>query len=97
LGPLAIALIGTSFDREKNDITWDCWKPILHDNSIEPSSGIFLKDLLEDDRVKKIEIKDKINHLPSLVLTNKWDECFSIDYFYLPTLNKIAGHAKKLN
>jgi hypothetical protein len=35
-------------------ITFDCWKPILHDISDEPSNGKYLKDVASDSRIKKV-------------------------------------------
>jgi hypothetical protein len=39
LGSIGLACYGADKD------TWDCWKPILMDNSVEPSRGITLRDL----------------------------------------------------
>ncbi|RNA36178.1 prediced GPI-anchored 23-like [Brachionus plicatilis] len=67
LGPLAVALIG------HDDITYDCWKSVLHDSSTEPSKGMLLNDLVSDQRIKHFRILNddkKIN----LELENVWDE-----------------------
>lgn len=58
--------------------SWDCWKPILHDVSKEPSKGIRLQELFDDPRVK-VEYKAQ-NPSETLLakVSNTWGETFDI-------------------
>lgn len=38
-GPVGWAIVGA------NGYTWDCWKPVVMDDTVNPSSGIALRDL----------------------------------------------------
>ncbi|CAF2078573.1 unnamed protein product, partial [Rotaria magnacalcarata] len=38
-GTIGKALLGCSKDKSTGLYTFDCWKPIVHDDSIEPSNG----------------------------------------------------------
>jgi len=50
LGPVALGAECSPDVQYK--YTWDCWKPVLHDISTEPSTGILLKDVVLDPRIK---------------------------------------------
>jgi hypothetical protein len=39
---------------DNSSITFDCWKQVLHDLSVEPSNGKYLKDVASDSRIKKV-------------------------------------------
>merc|ERR1712032_999861 len=41
-----------------SNITWDCWKPILHETSTAPSQGRPVVDVLSDPRVQKYHVTD---------------------------------------
>ena len=84
---------------EYSTVTWDCWKPVLHDESVEPSNGILLKDIVLDSRIKDVIIADNQNDsmFPLISLKNKWNEEFRIDYVLLPKSKKLALHAVRLN
>lgn len=96
LGPLGWMVLGAEYSVE--DIaTFDCWKPVLRDNSDEPSRGKLLKDVIDDWRIKKVIIKDgKDGQLPQVSLTNVWDETFNIEYLVLPTNNQLVAHAVRV-
>ena len=96
LGPLGLILVGLE-SHENDNITWDCWKQIVHDESEIPSSGKSLKSLIEDERVKQVKLMDDLDHeFINLILKNIWNEEFRIDFFILPN-KKVAAHANKLN
>jgi len=89
MGPVGwagIAMLGADTD----GLSWDCWKPVLHDESATPSSGKPMKEVVSDPRVKKITVDDG-----KLTLVNVWDEKFQVTYFDIPGFG-IAAHADKL-
>merc|ERR1712107_279101 len=86
VGWVGIAMLGADTD----GLSWDCWKPVLHDESATPSSGKPMKEVVSDPRVKKITVDDG-----KLTLVNVWDEKFQVTYFDIPGFG-IAAHADKL-
>nr|CAH0103460.1 unnamed protein product [Daphnia galeata] len=96
-GPVGWLVLGAEQDATQpiGATTFDCWKPVLRDESTEPSSGKFLKDILEDQRVKRIVVHESRNefNLPELSLVNIWDEQFKINYLVLPSNNQLVAHA----
>ena len=46
-GPVGWLILGGESD------TFDCWKPVLHDRTIEPSAGKLIKDVVTDPRIKQ--------------------------------------------
>ena len=84
-GPVAIAglLVGASPDC----ITWDCWKQVIHDSSIEASSGMELSELLSHDNVESSSITDS-----GMVVFNKFCESFNLSYVDVPGFG-LALHA----
>ena len=103
---MALVAVGTSVSESENEnhlVTWDCWKPILHDQSTEPSlNGKLFKELIEDNRVKQVTIDynnyDYNDLVPKIILCNVWDEQFKIDFVLLPpdSNNRIAAHATRI-
>jgi hypothetical protein len=77
--------------------TFDCWKPILHDDSSEPSNGKTLQEIAMDPRIKQVTTTFYDNNLdlPYLVLENIWNEPFRIEYVYSPC-GQLATHAVKI-
>jgi hypothetical protein len=75
--------------------TFDCWKPVVRDNSTQLSSGKLLKEMMTDKRIKEIIIGECRNswNLPELSLINIWDEQFDISYLVLPFNNQLVAHA----
>jgi hypothetical protein len=75
----------------------NCWKPILHDYSLEPSNGKLLKDIVLDKRIEAIIIESDYKGIYSkLILKNIWDESFDISFFNLMPENQIVAHAHKI-
>ncbi len=101
MGPLACIVVGANFSeniKTNSEIEWDCWKPVLHDQSVDPSQGILLKDLVQDKRIKNVFFNSgDSNECGHLVLTNIWEENFRVDFVKLPSIGNIAAHAKHLN
>ena len=100
LDPLGWLILGTEPNASTHHIgaTFDCWKPVLRDESTEPSSGKLLKVILEDQRVKRIVVHESRNNwnLPQLRLINIWDEQFDIDYLVLLPSNRLVTHAVRV-
>eukprot|EP00928_Gymnodinium_smaydae_P082087 TRINITY_DN654_c5_g1_i1.p1 TRINITY_DN654_c5_g1~~TRINITY_DN654_c5_g1_i1.p1 ORF type:complete len:176 (-),score=21.64 TRINITY_DN654_c5_g1_i1:82-609(-) len=68
-------------------LTWDCWKPILHDTSVAPSRGRLLTDVLNDPAVSEFIVGNS-----SVFVRNRWNESWRIDPVILPW-GQIAAHA----
>ena len=71
-------------------VSWDCWKPLLHDRSQEPSHGRLVNEVLADPRVKLLNITEEY-----LLLSNIWNEVFRVDFFGLPD-GECVAHATSL-
>ncbi|KAK6997881.1 prediced GPI-anchored protein 23 [Biomphalaria glabrata] len=73
--------------------TFDCWKPVVHEYSVEPSEGKLLRDVVMDPRIKQVTMVPTLNSsCPQIFITNVWNEKFRVDYVTLP--NKLtAAHA----
>merc|ERR1712083_519092 len=98
------AILGASAAKEgkghdQKEYTWDCWKPLLHDKSPNPSKGRVLKDVLCDARIKCIKaygLDSEDATKWSFVVQNVWHEAFSI----LPVIlscGSLAFHAVQLS
>ncbi|CAF0717389.1 unnamed protein product [Brachionus calyciflorus] len=94
LGPLAVALIGT--DAKIDQLSWDCWKPILHVNSTEPSNGIKLSELVEDTRINNLNLQHELSGQVKMIVENVWKEKFQIDFYQLLDSDQLVGHATKI-
>jgi hypothetical protein len=96
VGPLGWLVLGTK--RRTVGATFDCWKPVLRDESMEPSRGKLLREIIKDERVKQIIIRESRNNWnhPQLRLVNIWDEQFDISYLLLPTDNQMVAHAVRV-
>ena len=96
-GPVGWVILGTTAEESSGVYTFDCWKPILHDDSSEPSHGKTLREIAMDPRIKQVSTTANENNanFPHLVLQNVWDEQFRIDYVYLFS-NQLAAHAVKI-
>ena len=57
LGPVGWVTLGATGVAAASPtvVTFDCWKPVLHDTSTEPSAGRLIKDVLADKRVMRFE------------------------------------------
>lgn len=87
-GPLFLAAGLVGAEGSEENITWDCWKPVVRDNSTQLSGGMELSKLLRDDRIKKYEVHDD-----SVYVLNAWDELFQLWPVLLPRQNLFAWHA----
>lgn len=94
-GPVGWLVLGTSEIQLSSAFTYDCWKPIIHDQSPEPSMGKTLKEVAMDERVKSVIQVDNNTHLPHFIFENIWDEKFFIDYIQVGP-NQICAHATKI-
>lgn len=102
LGPVGWMVLGCSYKAEEDvsktagqTYTLDCWKPVLHDQSIEPSNGMLLKDITADSRIKNVTVDNSENSgLPKIILQNIWDEQFRIEYLALQTTH--VAHAVRI-
>ena len=96
-GPVGWIVLGTAEEESSGIYTFDCWKSILHDNSLELSNGKTLNEVAMDPRIKQVTAtaNEDSADLPHLVLQNIWDEQFRIEYVLLPT-NQLAAHAIKI-
>lgn len=68
---LPIVIVGTTI---KEDITYDCWKQVLHEKSEEKTSGITYDELLNSRYIK--EIYDDNNE--NKIIVNEWNEEYNI-------------------
>lgn len=85
-GWIAGAMLGAA----EGGVSWDCWKPVLHDNSTVLSSGIMMEKVFADARVRKVSVDaDK------LVIRNIWEEEFIITFHDIKG-HGIAAHAIKM-
>lgn len=88
-------LVGASEESATVGYTFDCWKPVIHDTSPEPSSGRLLGEITADPRVKEVIERDVGSLFPEIILENVWDEKFLLEYVLLPT-GELAAHAVPL-
>lgn len=95
-GPLGWAILGASEDEQSTGVyTFDCWKLVVHDDSLKPSNGRLLRDIVKDPRIKQVRTTSNNSDLPNLILTNIWDEEFRVEYVYLPD-GQLSTHAIKI-
>ena len=92
-GPAGWVILGTATTQQEAEYTFDCWKPVLHDDSRSPSSGKLLREVVMDSRIKIVSLNQQSNEL---VLENIWHERFRIDFMCLAT-GQQAAHAVLLN
>ncbi len=94
LGPIGW-LVGSERSAE-NRYTFDCWKAVLREDSVEPSNGKPLAELMNDSRIQKITVEENTSEesWPTYVLENIWNERFRIQPVFLPEpFNQMAAHA----
>ena len=92
-GPIGWLVVGAAHDDAAAKCTFDCWKPLLHDDSFIPSTGKLLRDVIVDARVTEVISTANVNSpLPEITLRNIWDELFGIEYVMLPS-KQLAAHA----
>ncbi|XP_060586131.1 uncharacterized protein LOC132741883 [Ruditapes philippinarum] len=94
---LALLAVGASVNQEDDEISYDCWKPVVHDTSPERSNGMLLKDMVCHPNVANVTMTTGIcDSLPSILIENIWNETFEIEYVFVHNTGKIACHAKHL-
>jgi hypothetical protein len=95
-GPVGWLVLGAE-NHSGCGITFDCWKPLLHDETSEPSQGRLMKDVIADPRIKEVRAWDngQGEALPTIFLKNVWNEDFCIEYVLLSPDN-LAAHARLL-
>ncbi|VDI02610.1 Hypothetical predicted protein [Mytilus galloprovincialis] len=94
---IGFLVLGTSTKQEDEHITYDCWKPVVHDVSEEPSNGMYLKDLFSHENIQKVTMAtDCSTSLPNIVIENIWKEEFQIEYMMLNSTGEIVCHAKQM-
>ncbi|CAF1123154.1 unnamed protein product [Adineta steineri] len=97
-GPVGWTILGSPEDTLTGlHTTFDCWKPILHDDSVEPSNGKLLRDIVVDSRIQKVTIQNNSDgSISQFVLENIWNESFNIEFFYLMPMKQLVAHADKI-
>jgi hypothetical protein len=58
-GPIGWAVVGCNKNDDHNgdnNYTWDCWKPVVMDDSVGLSRGITLRDLYNHPNLKQLTI-----------------------------------------
>lgn len=96
-GGLALLAVGASVNQEDDEISYDCWKPVVHDTSPERSNGMLLKDMVCHPNVANVTMTTGIcDGLPNIIIENIWNETFEIEYVFIHNSGKIACHAKPL-
>ena len=93
-----VGLITIGADRRGDELTFDCWKPVLHDTSAGRSSGMKLNDIVRDHRIHRVVVAEgKVGqHLPDISLVNVWGEKFDLHYMVLPDDGQLAFHAQRI-
>lgn len=90
-------LLGASDDSGGNGITYDCWKPVVHDKSREPSKGKFLNEIISHPNISRTTVTTGDHpDLPNIVIENIWGEVFEIEYLLLHTTMNIVCHATQI-
>ncbi len=97
-GNVGLMILGAARGQEgQEEITWDCWRPVLRDYDSSKDAPL-LKDVLCDSRLKEVEVvmdmahTDRVSHL---VVKNAWDDSFCINFLRLHS-GQLAAHATYL-
>ena len=70
-GPIGWLVVCAAHDDASATCTFDCWKPLLHDDSSTLSTGKLLRDVVVDARVKEVISTSNVNSpLPEITLRN---------------------------
>ncbi len=94
-GPVGCLVLGAAENQQIGVATFDCWKPVLHDVSVEPSRGILLQNVVNDPRVKEVTATmGNEAALPQLFLTNIWGEKFVVQFVHV--FGEMYAHAAKV-
>lgn len=94
--PLSLITVGTSVTENSNMARFDCWKPVVHEMSETPSTGLTLEELMVHPNVSAVDVTPGAC-LPKVVIENIWKEKFELEYVLLKDLNRLYGHAVRVN
>jgi hypothetical protein len=90
------ATASTTTDEIKK-YTFDCWKEVVHEESITPSNGMLIKDVILHPSIKAVHMAGGGSALyPELLIENVWDEKFQIQYVTLDN-GVLAAHALRID
>eukprot|EP00928_Gymnodinium_smaydae_P001204 TRINITY_DN10450_c0_g2_i1.p1 TRINITY_DN10450_c0_g2~~TRINITY_DN10450_c0_g2_i1.p1 ORF type:complete len:234 (-),score=31.99 TRINITY_DN10450_c0_g2_i1:245-946(-) len=87
---LGAIVVGAQADPVAVAVSWDCWKPILHETSLAPSRGRPLMDILNDPAVVDSQVGTH-----SVFVRNRWNESWRIDPLILPW-GQLVAHASQV-
>jgi len=94
-GPVGWAVLGAS--GVNDELSYDCWKQIVRDTSPEPSRGRLLRDVASSSMIREVlMLPDSQTQIPQLHLKNVWNECFRLDFGFLPS-GELAAHAVRVD
>ncbi|KAF3163285.1 hypothetical protein TWF225_001538 [Orbilia oligospora] len=109
-GPIGCLIVGcedmdiSSVEEEEEGgnnpgITWDCWKPIVHDMSVTPSEGMALRTLAVHPNVKFVNMSTSSSLLDEdagrFLVENVFGERFCLGYVNVG--GTLALHASRLS
>ncbi|KAF3088758.1 hypothetical protein TWF569_001435 [Orbilia oligospora] len=110
-GPIGCLIVGcedmdvSSVEEEEEGgnnpgITWDCWKPIVHDMSVMPSEGMALRTLAVHPNVKFVNMSTSSSALLDedagrFLVENVFGERFCLGYVNVG--GTLALHASRLS
>ena len=94
--PIGMLCVGTSVKASRDGVTYDCWKPVLHDTSEEESDGMLLKDLCQHPNVINCTVEVG-TILPHIVIENMWFEKFEIEYLVISGSDRLLCHANRIS
>jgi hypothetical protein len=96
--PIAISLVilgivGASHDDQSEGLfTWDCWKPVVHDESPQPSQGMPLEELLSHPACDSFTFDEQGGRV---LIDNVYGERFELTSVHVPG-HGLAWHATML-
>jgi hypothetical protein len=91
----------TANPSSERNYTFDCWKQVVHDESITPSNGMLIRDVMLHPSIKAVHIvagppTTYASVYPELLIENVWDEKFQIQYVTLDN-GSLAAHALRMD
>jgi len=96
---LSALVVGAAPSISKTSVvyTYDCWKPVVHDDTPDPSNGRLLGELAANPRIKNVHTSanNESSLLPEIILENIWNERFLIQYVKLLS-GEMVAHAMPL-
>ena len=70
---------------------------MVHDTSVEPSSGMLIKDIVCHPNIANVTIESGDDcSLPHIVLENVWNENFELDFYMIRDSGRLVAHAKQI-